>query len=415
MLSAAVMCTVLIGNAQTSANGSSTPVSVPSTVSEYRTVIYTSGDLADELQQVKEDESSTRGSLAGDIFGATLNAAKGIGSGYVSTFVDMGVSAVASLITRNSRLKQEWEQTVATENTWSTSIQTIQDVKDFYRKSSEAGALDPMDMAFDGIGCMRMEGQDTVFFVSCHIDRSKLNRIVNHSKFELVLDTLIVSPYHSKLPNSQLPLSFSFDDRKNFNLSMNIKLSSSWFTESIELHDNTQLGEFTVTIPVNKESLGRDGYLRYVRKPNETSAYEVVGESFIVPRSYMGYRDKTGRFQNVWGTGQYKLDITLSETCDITDAYRNNWKEDRKMRNNMKPKSNVVSTIWQTVSKQKWNEITQQWVITTLTAPAGVISNELIEKMGLGTGASTGATSATGAGAAAMSGAQPNAGGMPTM
>jgi hypothetical protein len=346
---------------------------------QYTTIIYTSDDLSDELQKAKEEE---RG-LGADIFSASLNAAKGIGSGYVTSFVDMGVNAVASLITRNSRLKQEWEQTVTAENSWSTNIKTIQDVKDFYNDTTNMGALDPMGMSFDGIGCMRMEGRDTVFFISCHINRAKLDRIVKHSKFELVLDSLIVSPYHSKLPNSQLPINFSFVERKNFNLSMNIKISSSWFTENIELHDNMPLGEFTITIPVDKDSLDEKGYLRYARSKNEESAYEVVGESFIVPRSYMGYRDENKKFHNVWGTGQYKLDITLSETCDITDEYRNNWKQDRKMRNNMKPKNGFVSNVWQTVSKQKWNDITKQWVITTLTAPAGVISNDIIKKMGL--------------------------------
>jgi hypothetical protein len=166
---------------------------------------------------------------------------------------------------------------------------------------------------------------------------------------------------------------------------MNIKISSSWFTEYIELHDNVPLGEFTVTIPVDKDSLDANGYLRYSRKKNEASAYEIVGESFIVPRSYMGYRDKNKKFHNVWGTGQYKLDIKLSETCDLTDNYRKNWKQDRKKRNKLKPKSGFVTSVWQTVSKQKWDEITKQWVITTLTAPAGVISNEVIKKLGLDT------------------------------
>jgi hypothetical protein len=237
-----------------------------------------------------------------------------------------------------------------------------------------------------------MEGNDTVFFVSCHIDQTKLNRIVNHSKFELVLDTLKISPHHSHLPNTQLPIEFSYNERKDFNLTMNIKLYSSWFTEIIEMHDNAQLGEFTITIPVKESDINKDGYLYYVRKDNEPSKYEVVGESFIVPRSYMGYRDASGKFNNIWGTGQYKLDITLSETCDITDAYRNDWKNDRKRRSNMQPRNGFFATVWQTVSKQKWDDITKQWVITTLSAPAGVISNELIEKMDLKAGTSASAT-----------------------
>ena len=295
----------------------------------------------------------------------------------------MGVNAIASLLTRNARLKQEWEETVNAENTWTYPISSVEEMRDFYREPSRAGALDPMDMCFDGIGCLRMEGNDTVFFLSCHIDRSKLHRIVNHSKFELVLDTLIVSPIRSNLPNTYLPIEYSFAERQNFNLSMRIKLSSSWFTDAIELHTDAQLGEFTISIPVEPEDLDDKGFLRYVRPQGEPSKYKVNGESFIVPRSYMGYRDEKGNYNNIWGTGQYKLDIELKETCGITEAYRANWKKDRKRRKEMEPKEGFFTGVWQTVSSQQWDEITQSWVITTLSDPAGLISNKLIEELKL--------------------------------
>ena len=349
---------------------------------EYKTFIYTSNDLAAEIQQVNASQDATR-RFGSDLLNATLNASKGIASGYVTSFIDMGVNAIASLLTRNARLKQEWEETVNAENTWTYPISSVEEMRDFYREPSRAGALDPMDMCFDGIGCLRMEGNDTVFFLSCHIDRSKLHCIVNHSKFELVLDTLIVSPIRSNLPNTYLPIEYSFAERQNFNLSMRIKLSSSWFTDAIELHTDAQLGEFTISIPVEPEDLDDKGFLRYVRPQGEPSKYKVNGESFIVPRSYMGYRDEKGNYNNIWGTGQYKLDIELKETCGITEAYRANWKKDRKRRKEMEPKEGFFTGVWQTVSSQQWDEITQSWVITTLSAPAGLISNKLIEELKL--------------------------------
>lgn len=349
---------------------------------EYKTFIYTSENLADDIQRINDKQDDTR-RFDIDLLNATLGASKGIGSGYISTFIDMGVNALGNLITRNARQKKEWEDMVRDENVWSTKISSIQDVKDFYRKPSTAGALDPLNMNFDGIGCLRMEGQDTVFFISCHIDRSKLQRIVNHSKFELVLDTLILSPLHSNLPNTQLPLKFSFDERKDFNLSMNIKLTSSWFTDAIELHNDAQLGEFNINIPVSKNDVNENGFLKYVRQESEQPKYTIIGESFIVPRSYMGYRDSNGRYKNIWGTGQYKLDIELKETCDITPEYRASWKSDRKKRKKMMPKTNFFSGVWQTISSQEWDEITKSWVITTISAPANVITNEIIQKFGL--------------------------------
>lgn len=352
-------------------------------VSVYKTFIYTSEDLADDIQRVNDSQDDTR-RFDVDLLNATIGAAKGIGAGYISTFIDLGVNALGNLITRNARQKEEWEEMVKEENVWSTKITSVQDVKDFYRKPSTAGALDPLNMNFDGIGCMRMVDNDTVFFVSCHIDRSKLNRIVNHSKFELVLDTLVVSPLHSNLPNTQLPIEFSFEERKDFNLSMNIKLTSSWFTDAIELHNDALLGEFNITVPIKREDVDSLGFVKYIRPTDEPSKYSVIGESFIVPRSYMGYRDANGRYKNIWGTGQYKLDIELRETCDITPEYRANWKADRKKRKKMMPSDNFFSSVWQTISSQEWDEITKSWVITTISAPADIISNEIINKVGLG-------------------------------
>ena len=352
-------------------------------ISVYKTFIYTSDDLADEIQRVNDEQDDTR-RFDVDLLNAAVGAVKGLGAGYVSAFIDLGVNAIGNLVTRNARLQKEWEETVKKENSWSTTISSIQDIKDFYRKPSTAGALDPLNMNFDGIGCMRMEGNDTVFFVSCHIDRSKLNRIVNHSKFELVLDTLILNPYHSNLPNTQLPIDFSFDERGNFNLMMNIKLTSSWFTDAIELHNDALLGEFRISIPVTRNDVDSEGYLKYYREEDAPSKYKVIGESFIVPRSYMGYRDADGRYKNIWGTGQYKMDIELVETCNITDEYRANWKNDRKKRNKLKSSKGFFPTVWQTISSQDWDEITKSWVITTLKAPAGVLSDEVINQLGLG-------------------------------
>ena len=349
---------------------------------EYQTFIYTSDELADEIAKQSEELGTSRGYL-GDLFNASKEAEKGIASGYVTSFIDLGVNAIGALLTRNSRLKEEWEETVKQENVYQTQISTVSEVNDFYKQTSFDGAMDPKGMRFDGIGCLRKENKDTVFYISCHIDRSKINRIINHSKFELVLDTLIISPTHSNLPNSSLDIPFSFEERKNFTLSMNIKLLSSWMNEIVQLQKNQELGEFSINIPVDQSVLDNKGYLRYVRNANDVPAYKVLGESFIVPRSYMGYRDENDNYKNSWGTGEYKLDITLKETCDVTDQYRSKWKEDRKRRKEMQPKEKFFASSWQTISNQRWDELTKSWVITTLKAPASIITKDVIDKLGL--------------------------------
>lgn len=356
---------------------------------EYQTFIYTSDELADEIAKQSEELGTSRGYL-GDLFNASKEAGKGITSGYVTSFIDLGVNAIGVLLTRNSRLKEEWEETVKQENVYQTQISTVSEVNDFYKQTSFDGAMDPKGMRFDGIGCLRKENKDTVFYISCHIDRSKINRIINHSKFELVLDTLIISPTHSNLPNSSLDIPFSFEERKNFTLSMNIKLLSSWMNEIVQLQKNQELGEFSINIPIDQSVLDNKGYLRYVRNANDVPAYKVLGESFIVPRSYMGYRDENDNYKNSWGTGEYKLDITLKETCDVTEQYRKKWKEDRKRRKEMQPKENFFASSWQTISNQRWDELTKSWVITTLKAPAGIITKDVIDKLGLAADKNTG-------------------------
>ena len=357
------------------------PSTIMAQTEEYQTFIYTSDDLALEIQQ-QSSERGSRGYLA-DLFNAGKESVKGIGAGYVTSFIDMGINAIGALFTRNSRMKQQWEETVKAENVWQTKISTVSEINDFYMETSFDGAMDPKGMCFDGIGCLRKVDNDTVFYISCHIDRTKINRIINHSKFELVLDTLIISPTHSNLPNTSLDIPYSFEERQNFTLSMNIKLTSSWMNEIVQLQKNQELGEFSINIPVDEKVLDSKGFLRYVRERDAQPAYKVVGESFIVPRSYMGYRDADNNFKNSWGTGEYKLTVELKETCDVTQQYRDNWKEDLKHRKEIQSKDNLLTRSWQVVSNQRWDELTQSWVITTLKAPAGIITKDVIEKLGL--------------------------------
>lgn len=350
---------------------------------EFKTFIYTSNDLGEEIARHSELVNRKDRGYLGDLFNASKESLKGIASGYVTSFIDLGVNAIGSLLTRNARLKEEWEETVKAENIYKTKISTVSEINDFYKEASFEGAMDPKGMRFDGIGCLRLEDNDTVFYLSCHIDRSKIDRIVKHSKFELVLDTLIVSPTHSNLPNTYLDLPYSFAERDNFTLSMNIKLISSWMNEIVQLQKNQELGAFVLNVPVDPEELDEKGFLRYVRNRDEEPVYKIVGESFIVPRSYMGYRDKDDNYKNIWGTGEYKLEIELKETCDVTDQYRENWKKDRKRRKKLMEKESIWENGWQTISNQRWDELAQSWVITTLQAPAGIITKDVIDKLGL--------------------------------
>lgn len=350
---------------------------------EYSTFIYTSDDISDEIQRAV-DESQARG-LGEDLLNAGLSALKGIGAGYVSSFIDMGVSSIGSLITKQARDKQAWEEAVKKENSFSLVINTVSEISDFYDKISFDGPMDPKGMKFNGIGCIKTEGKDTSFFVSCHINRDRIGRIVEHSKFELVMDSLIVSPYHSDLPNTRLGIPFSFDERDNFTLKITMQITSSWMDQLPQMNKDQLLGEFILTIPVRKEDLDENGYLRYARKNTEAPRYAVVGESFIVPRSYMSIRGRDGKMRYSWGTGEYKIAVTLNETCEATKQFRNSWKKDFRRRKKLESKKGLWNHVVHFVTSQKWDELTKTWVVTTLKAPAGVLSQEIIEDLNLKT------------------------------
>ena len=143
-------------------------------VESYQTTIYTSEELASEIQTVVDD-SKSRG-LGGDMFAAGTNALLGIGTGYISSAVDLGVNFIGQLVTKNAEHRKSWEETVKNENEYTAQINTIAELNDFYDSISFDGPMDPKGMRFNGIGCLKMHDKDTSFFMSCHIDRDKIYR-----------------------------------------------------------------------------------------------------------------------------------------------------------------------------------------------------------------------------------------------
>jgi hypothetical protein len=347
-------------------------------VSHYETLIYTN----DKLDVLIQNERGTRSYLS-DLATASHNAGKGIAGGYVTSFIDIGVTAIASLLTKNANNKLKWEEVVKAENTYQETLSTVEAINNFYSKPSFSGTLDPQGMNFSGIGCLRKIDADTVFYVSCHIDQSKISRIINHSKFELVLDTLIINPYRCNLPNSSFDTLFSFDRRNNLQIAVEMRLISSWINIVSQLFKEQELGCFNINISVNKSDLNEKGEIRFVRTEGKPAKYKISGESFIVPRSFVGYRDKENNYKDSWGTGDYNVEIKLKENCGVTDAYRKEWKSDWKRRRNAQKGENMVDKSWKLISSQKWDEISKQWVITTLKAPAGIVTGDLLDELGL--------------------------------
>ncbi len=356
---------------------------------KYQAFVYRNEKVAQEIAMCSQDlmnpiQNQQKG-LGSDLLNSVISASRGIASGYVTSVVDAGVNALVGLLTKNKRDKKAWEETVAAENKFQTTIQTVQDLSDFYKDLSFESPLDPKGMCFDGIGCMKTDNQgDTVFYISCHINHKKIDRIIKHSKFELVIDTLYITPSKCDLPNTKFDIPFSFEQRKNFKIAIDMKISSSWVNVLTQPFIDQELGRFNVEINVDPNKLDAKGQFKYFRETGSDSKYLITGDCFIIPRSFMYYRDSEGsEAKDCWGTGQYKVAVTITETCDITDDYRKAWKEDNKRRKQMlkiaekQGKQNIFAQANKFITKQEWNETLQQWIITMVKAPTQVISNKI--------------------------------------
>ena len=116
-----VFVMMLLGVTDVNAQGTSDKVTV------YETFVYTSDQLANDISKLNDERDSSRGYL-GDLFAATTGSMKGIASGYVTSFIDLGVSAIGALVTRNARHKKEWEEAVKKENVYQTVINSVSEM-----------------------------------------------------------------------------------------------------------------------------------------------------------------------------------------------------------------------------------------------------------------------------------------------
>lgn len=328
--------------------------------------------------------------------------------------LDFGVSMLKEA-TRDKR--PDWQKMVAEECKFVKRLPMQTQVLDFYSQPSVIGALDPTNMNFSGIGCQQTvdvtdeEGKpysEEVFYLSCSLrnDEPGVARMLNHSKFELVVDELRFNPYLCNLPNDSVSpnpetrVEFSFDTRKNLTFTVEALISSSWINEAIQVMNNQELGRFVVTANIDPEQLDEDGVFRYSRNNPEdkNKRVRVTGESFLVPRSYVGSTDLSTA-TDAWGTGQYKVDMNIYETCSINDSYYTEMKNGKRVwrKDRWKPEWNIMKKrkpqvgVWQTVSTKVVPSLSGNQWLTTISEPLntvlmtheGKLVNSGVSKIGL--------------------------------
>ena len=338
---------------------------------------------------------------------------KGIFDVYRSTFagklinvsskvLGTGVDMLVKAFTQKQENKKNWYSSVQRELTYSKNLPMQTEIADFYRNTSKIGAMDPKDMMFNGLGCRQYitycDENGTlkrilVFDIACSLDDSQRGkqRILHHGKFEIKVDSIRFNPYLCDLPNDSLSaaqvsealrIPFDFERRKNLTFRLNANITSSWMNEAIEIFKDQHLGQFQVefTIP-DSTVLDAEGKWKGYYTYNATSVKDqenpkknvrVSGECFVVPRSFIGNYSEddtpTPSSTPMWGTGQYRIDMTIKETCQMNEQYyksEERWKEEWKKIKKRRQSPSVFNTfIDEAKNEFDWNE--HKWVYTIL-------------------------------------------------
>ena len=280
-------------------------------------------------------QESSRGEAQRGLLGDLLWA------GFTSSFKQKTVNATSNLVSlginylseamKNKR--EKWYRRAQQQCYYNQSLSTESQINDFYALPSTKGAMDPENLKFEGFGCknfIEVKGNEEegvgVFYIFCKMRRDSvgLQHIINHSKFLVEIDSLVFNPKYCNLPNDSTGSAdsrFSFEKRDHLNLQLKVRFFSSWMNQATMITNDQLLGEFTVNVEVDKNKLNSDGLFVYDKNdPDFERLVSVDGDSYIVPRSYTGTTDGI-TFKPSWGTGQYRVEMEVSERCSIVDSY----------------------------------------------------------------------------------------------
>ena len=377
------------------------------------------GEKKEKLNRIASHFRSRNRSILTDIGNSML-------SGGVAAVVNVIGTEIVNLTKIRSKQKKAWEAMRLKECTFVDSLQSVKGQSDFYGRQSNYGPLDPSDMYFDGITLKANRGGQEVLKVVCHIDTTKFDHLFLHSKFYLVVDTIIFHPYRSFLPNLKANSieqprvgnatqdeidywntisQFSFDEQQSPTVNIKMDIYSSWINELVQVFQDVKLGTFSVNIPISEKEL-KDSVYIYSREKAISESRPTInmdGDCFVVPRSYMPVAANNPS----WGTGEYKMKVVLSEKCryNPNSGRSKNWHHDYKqlvrMQNNGKAKNEYWSDVVTTFRDNKY---------TILKATFTPLLNSLPAIVGIGASAGSSGGMPGGTGAAGQT-----QGGMPAV
>ena len=157
-------------------------------------------------------QEASRGEAQRGLFGDLL------WQGFTSSFKQKTVNATSNLVSLGLNYIQEavkgdrekWYRRAQQQCYYNQSLAAETKIDDFYALPSTKGAMDPENLKFEGFGCKnyievensRGEGVG-VFYIFCKMRRDSigLRHIINHSKFLVEIDSLVINPKYCSLPN----------------------------------------------------------------------------------------------------------------------------------------------------------------------------------------------------------------------
>lgn len=288
-------------------------------------------------------------------------------AGGTSAIVNVVATEIINLTQIRSKQKKAWEEMRQKECTFVDSLQSVKGQSDFYSRQSNFGPLDPSDMNFDGITLKANRGGQEVLKMVCHIDTTKFDHLFLHSKFYLVVDTIVFHPYRSFLPNLKANRieqpraneasrdeidywntisQFDFDEHGTPTVNIKMDVYSSWINELVQVYQDVKLGTFSINIPINEKEL-KDSVYFYSRKEAIAEGRPTInmdGDCFVVPRSYMPVAANNPS----WGTGEYKMKVVLSEKSRYNPegGRSKNWLRDYKQLVRMQNHGKAKNEYW---------------------------------------------------------------------
>lgn len=380
-------------------------------------------DKKEKLNRVASNYRSRNRSIITDFGSAML-------SGGITAIVNVIGTEIINLTQIRSKQHKAWEAMRQKECTFVDSLQSVKGQSDFYSRQSNYGPLDPSDMNFDGITLCANRGGKEVLKMVCHMDTTKFDHLFLHSKFYLVVDTIVFHPYRSFLPNLKANhieqprlgeatqdeidywntiSQFSFEEQQSPTINIKMDIFSSWINELVQVYQDVRLGSFSVNIPIRENDLKDSAYV-YIREKaiaEHQPTIDINGDCFVVPRSYMPVAANNPS----WGTGEYKMKVVLSEKCRYNpNAERSkNWHSDYKQLVRMQNHGKATNEYWSdivTTFRDNQNTILKATYTPALnmgvsmlgigsSSAAGGAGAAKGKTGGMGTGTSGGAPAAT--------------------